>query len=154
MMKQTRKITITMILLSAVVLLAGCATTQGLAQQKEVKLENIDSKMANITSTYLRSTEKGIILQGELTRRIPARGHIPGHLHVELIGPDGKVIKEATIGYTRRTVKSRYTKFSVPVPGPLVAGSVIRVTHHETHLPDSSGPSWRDVNAVEMNKEH
>lgn len=151
MMKQTRKITITLILLSAVVLLAGCATSQGLNQQGEVKLENVDSKMAHITNTYLRSTKDGIVLHGELTRRIPARGHIPGHLHVELIGPDGKVIKEVDIGYTRRSTNARYARFSVPVPGPLIPGSIIRVTHHKTHLPDSSGPTWRDVNAVELN---
>lgn len=156
MMKQTRKITITLILLSAVVLLAGCATSEGLVQQKEVKLKKIDSRSVHIRNTYLRSTKDGIVLHGELTRRLQGRGHIPGHVYVALIGPDGKMIKEAdNVDYMRKSVNSRYAKFNLPIPEPLVEGSTIQVTHHDlgSHMSDSAKSSWRDVNAAELNKD-
>lgn len=153
MMKQARKTSMAAVLLAALVLSAGCATVQGLAQQQGVKLESVDSSSVRITRTYLQSGKEGTVLRGELERRIPMRGFIPGHLHVELIGPDGKVMKEADIGYTHQGGKSRLEKFSLPIPEPLVTGSTIRVTHHDakSHMPDSSASPWRDVNAVERN---
>jgi len=135
-----------------VAMLAGCATAQGLAQQQGVKLESVDSGSVRITRTYLDATEEAtIILRGELEWRIPSRSSIPGHLHVELIAPDGKVMKEANIDYVRKSFKSRLAKFSLPIPEPLVTGSTIRVTHHDarSHMPDSSASPWRDVDAVE-----
>lgn len=132
-------------------MLVGCATAQGLAQQQGVKLESVDSSSVRITRIYLQIGEEGTVLHGELERRIPRRGFIPGHLRVELIDTDGKVTKEADIGYTHQGVKSRLAKFSLSIPEPLVAGSTLRVTHHdsESHMPDSSASPWRDVDAVE-----
>ena len=134
-----------------VAILAGCATTQGLAQQQGVKLESVDSSSSvRITRTYLDATEEAtIILRRELERRIPSRSSIPGHLHVELIAPDGKVMKEANIDYVRNSFKSRLANFSLPIPEPLVTGSTIRVTHHDarSHMSDSSASPWQDVNS-------
>lgn len=130
-----------------VAMVAGCATAQGLAQQRGVKLESVDSSSVHITRIYLDTTKEATILRGELKRHIPARGYITGHLHVELIAPDGKVMKEADIGYVHEGGKSRQAKFSLPIPEPLVTGSTIRVTHHDakSHLSDSSESTWRDV---------
>lgn len=151
MCKGKSKIIFIIVGAALVAMLAGCATAQGLAQQQGVKLESVDSGSVRITRTYLDATEEETILRGELERRIPARGSIPGHLHVELIAPDGKVMKEADIGYVRKSFKSRLAKFSLPIPEPLVTGSTIRVTHHDarSHMPDSSALPWRDVDAVE-----
>ena len=138
-----------------IAMLAGCATAQGLAQQQGVKLESVDSSSVRITRTYLQIGKEGTVLRGELERRIPMRGFIPGHLHVELIGTDGKMTKEADIGYTHQGSKSRLAKFSLPIPEPLVTGNIIRVTHHDakSHMSDSSASPWRDVDTVEPNKE-
>jgi len=95
----------------------------------DVTLEKVNFSSVHITRTYLHSTEEKTSLRGELTRRIPARGSILGHWHVELIGFDGKVMKEAEIRYKRKNVKSRYAYFSLPEA--LASGSTIRVTHHD-----------------------
>lgn len=148
MMKQICKATSAAALLAALVLSAGCATTQGLAQQYGVRLENIDSSSVRIIRTYLDATEQATILRGELELRIPAYGPLPGHLHVELIGPDGKVMKEADIGHLHKSIKSRSAEFSLPLPEPLVPGSTIRVTHHDakSHAPEVPSSPWRDAN--------
>jgi len=134
-------------------ILAGCATAQGLAQQQGVKLESVDSSTVRITRTYLQIEEKGTVLRGELERRIPRPGFIPGHLHVELIGTDGKVAKEADIDYASQGGKSHLAKFNLPIPEPLATGTTIRVTHHDSksHPLDSSASPWRDVSPVDQN---
>lgn len=145
MMKQTHKVAA---LLLTLVLSAGCAANQGLMQENVLKVETIDSSSVHIIRSYLDTTEGATILRGELERRIPSTGPIPGHLHVELIAHDGKVIKEADIGYVRKSFKSRQAKFSLPIPEPLVTGGTIRVTHHDakSHTPNFSASPWRDIN--------
>jgi len=132
---------------TAITILTGCASNQGLIRTGDVTLEKVNSSSVKITRTYLHTTENAITLRGELTRRTPARGSIPGHLHVELIGLDGKVMKKAEISYKRKNVKSRYAHFSLSVPDILAPGSTIRVTHHDmrSHFSESSDSPWRDV---------
>jgi len=127
--------------------LTGCSMNTWLAKE-DVTVERINSSSAKITRAYLHSTETTLVLRGELTRRLPARGSIPGHLHVELIGPDGTAFKEATPGYMRKNRKSRFAKFYLPIPGDLTKISRVRITHHDprSHTTDSGKSPWQDVN--------
>ena len=92
-----------------------------------------------------------MVLRGELQRRFPSRGSIPGHLHVELIAPDGTVFKEAAIGYKRMSVKSRIAKFHLEIPGMPSDIKSVRVIHHDlrSHMSDSQKSPWRDVNQTQ-----
>ena len=152
MLKSNSKTVVIAACASLITLLTGCASNQELVRIDNVTLENVDSSSVRITRTYLHSMEDAVTLRGELTRRISARGPIPGHVHVELIDFDGKVIKEAEVGYKRKNVKSRYAYFSLPIPDLVASGNTIRVTHHDmrSHFSESSDSPWRDV---ETNKQ-
>lgn len=127
--------------------ITGCSTYASLAKEEDVKVERVNSGSANITRAHLQATETTLVLRGELKRRIPSRGPIPGHLHIELIGPDGEVFKEANIGYKRKNTKSRFAKFYLPIPSDLTKISALRVIHHDarSHIADSEKSPWRDV---------
>ncbi len=155
MMKQVHKITSAATLLTVAILATGCATTPAWVQQDVMKLENIDSSSVHIIRTYLQTGEEGVVLRGELARRIPARGPIPGHLHVELLGPDGKVMKEAEIDHLQKSVKSLHAEFSLLIPPPLIPGGTVRVKHHDakSHMPHPSASPWQDANTFEINKD-
>ena len=144
------------ILVMPLVSFSGCASTHFSSQLNGVTLESVDSDSAKITRLYLQNLEGVIMLQGELRRRSPARGPIPGHLHVELIDHAGQLVKEADIGHIHKSVKSRRARFNLSVPEPLIAGSTLRVTHHDviSHLPDSTETYWRDVNDAEIQEKN
>lgn len=152
-MNQTRKIIGLMALLLVLLSTTGCAMDQMAFQPLDVKLERVNSDTAVITSIYLQKRKEGMVLNGELDRRSPTLGFIPGDLYVELISPDGKVVKEAEIDYQHKGGKSRGARFSLVIPEPLDKGSTIRVTHHDKkfHTPDSSASPWRDVSPVDQN---
>lgn len=137
--------------LLAMLFLAGCAATPSVWEDNGIKLEGVDSGSARIYRLYLQPTATATLLRGEVTRRIHAHGQIPGHLHVELISPEGKVIKEADVGYRRQSSSAHDGSFELALPGPVAAGSTIRVTHHDpvSHQPEPVENPWSDVNSGE-----
>ena len=134
----------TMTLLGA----TACSTTS-LVKGKEdgIKIERIDSKSATIGHAYLTRTDDKLLLRGEIKRRFTHRGSIPGHLHITLIDPQGKTIKEADIDYKRRNAKSSAATFNTELPVKLTTNSIVRITHfgagtHQT-IPEKN--VWRDA---------
>lgn len=127
--------------------MVGCSLNTSLTNE-DITVERINSSSAKITRAYLQSMETILLLRGELTRYIPARGSIPGHLHIELIDPNDTAFKETEIGYRRKNRKSRYAKFYLPIPGDLRTISRVRVIHHDarSHMANSTKSSWQDVN--------
>jgi len=127
--------------------LIGCSTNANYVKEIDVKIERVDSSSVNITRAYLQSTEKTLVLRGELRRRLPARGAILGHLHIELIGPDGGVFKVAAIGYKRTSIKSNVARFNLPIPSDLTEISLIRIIHHDarSHMSEMEKSPWRDI---------
>jgi len=143
-LKARAAIVVPMLLL---LLLAGCTTTPTSINKANVKLESVDSRSARIVHTYLQVAGDTMILHGRLVRRLPARGAIPGYLHVELMGPDRKVMKEADVGYRRNNIRSRYAYFSLRLPDALALGSTVRITHNDMRS-QSVEPvlsPWQDV---------
>lgn len=130
------------------VALTGCSTYTSLVQEEGVTIERVNSDRANITRAYLQTSGATMLLRGELKRRFPGRGPIPGHLHIELIGPDGAVFKEANIGYKRNSVKSSIAKFYLAIPGDFSDIKSVRIIHHDlrSHMVDVATSPWRDVN--------
>jgi len=138
MFKSKLKLFFVTIEATLLILLTACATTQGLAQLQGVKLERVDSSSVHIAHIYLQRGKDGIVLRGELERRIPGFGIVPGYLSVELIGMDGKVLKRVYIDNFVQAVKSRKAKFSLLIPEQPVAGSTIRVTHYINQRNDTT----------------
>lgn len=136
--------------LAGVMILSGCATNMSLVKEEDVAIERIDSRSARITRAYLQTSETAMVLRGELQRRFPSRGPIPGHLHIELVAPDGTAFKEATIGYRRMSVKSRIAKFHSEIPAVPSDVKKVRVIHHDpwSHESDTPKSPWLDVNTA------
>lgn len=125
----------------------GCSMNTNLVKQEDITVERVNSSSVNITRAYLQATDTTWILKGKLTRRLSNSHLIPGHLHIELVGPDGAVFKEADIAYKRKRAKSRFAEFYLPIPVELTEISRVRVIHHDalSHKRDSVKSPWRDV---------
>ena len=115
-------------------------------EKNDINIERVDSKGANINHAYLINTGDKLSLRGEVKRRFTGRGPIPGHLHITLIDPQGKVIKEADISYMRRNVKSSIATFNTKLPVDLTPGSTVQITHFttDTHQAFPKEAEWRD----------
>lgn len=127
------------------VTLMGCSSNINIVKE-EVAIERIHSDRANITRAYLQTSGATMLLRGELKRRLPGRGSIPGHLHIELINSDGVVFKEADIGYKRKSVKSRISNFYLDIPSDPSGIKSVRIIHHSrSHMVDVATSPWREV---------
>ncbi len=133
--------------LTLIIATTSCTTSNLVKQNENITIERVDSKAAAINHAYITRTKDGLSLHGELKRDLAGRGPIPGHLHITLIDPQGKVLKETDIGYMRRNVKSSIATYHTKLPIDLLPGSKVRITHfgtedHET-FPDET--IWRDA---------
>ncbi len=122
----------------------ACSTTQQVKETNSISIERVDSDKASISHAYLSGENT---LKGTVTKKQSSRGPIPGHLHITLIDPQGNIMKEADMSYTRRTAKSSRAFFSAELPIDLSTGSTIRITHftRKTHEPIPTEPNWRDA---------
>jgi len=127
------------------VFVSGCATTD-YAKEAQITIDRVDSSTVNISHAYLTKTKEGLLLRGEVKRKTHKHGSIPGHLHIELVDPQGKIIKTAEIEHSRKGSSDHIADFQVLLPLELGAGSVIRVVHHDamSHK-DEEAVDWRDV---------
>ena len=111
--------------------ITGCAATgKDLVPDNTVQIEKVSSRWATVRSVNVVQKDGEVTLRGEVVRRPPVgRGPIPGHIDLEVSGPDGEMVEEAVIEYPRRSVKSRYATFHTTLKAAPAAGSTIRVTH-------------------------
>ncbi|MDH5571548.1 MAG: hypothetical protein OEY89_07265 [Gammaproteobacteria bacterium] len=117
----------------AALFISGCSTDNGIIKEGPINLQRINSDTAQVTNTFLETIKSTLVLRGELKRRTQQRGAIPGHLKVELIDHNGKIIKEDQINYMRNNSKSSNAKFSYPIQHDLSFISTVRITHHDDH---------------------
>lgn len=113
-----------------IALVSGCATVgKDLVRDNTVKIEKVSSRWAKVQ--FVRVVQEGdtVALRGEVRRWPTGRGPIPGHIDLEVIGPDGGVLEQATLNYQRRSVKSRYAGFHGTLDTIPPTGSTIRVIH-------------------------
>lgn len=112
------------------VLLAGCAGAgKDLVRDNTVKIEKVSSRWAKVQ--FVRVVKEGdtVALRGQVRRWPTGRGPIPGHIDLEVIGPEGGVLEQATLNYHRSSVKSRYAEFHGTLDTIPPTGSTIRVIH-------------------------
>ena len=109
--------------------IAGCATNQekDLSSANIIAIERVDSKKASIGVVNITNAENVFKIQGEIRRRAKLRGAIPGHMDIELIGGDGKIITKLFTNYSRGSYKA---KFNLTLTDPPKEDYFVRVTHH------------------------
>lgn len=109
--------------------ITGCATTgKDLVRDNTVQIEKVSSRWATVRSVNVVQEDGEVRMRGEVVRRPVGRGPIPGHIDLEVIGPDGITLEERMIDYHRGSVKSRYAKFHTVLKAA-PPGSTIRVMH-------------------------
>ena len=143
MFKDKVIVIVSMLLLLA---LSGCTTSPSKSKPDGgITLQNVDSRTAYISHSYLSSQGGSTMLRGELMRNIPARGAIPGSLQVELINASGELIKERNIAYKRKNIRSQYAKFSLIIPDTTDSISTIRITHIDGRRDKGETAAWQSV---------
>ncbi len=117
------------------VLFPACASISRDRVGAHIAVERMPSADARISKVYLRRDGKGLAISGELRPPGMKRSILPGHMLIEIIGPDGKMIKQAKSHYYRvgkiNKKMQKYT-FSVILPKVPPAGSTIRLRYEGT----------------------
>jgi len=117
--------------------LTGCATTTWQAAEHNVKTELVSSRHLKLANVEIVEKTSGFSLTGEISSR---GGHLihylpKGHLDIEIVDSKEHKPHKLTTNFHRigsaSNPRKRY-KFSVDVPHVPKAGSVIRVSLHET----------------------
>lgn len=116
----------------------GCATNP-MSQKAEINIEKVDSSTVRITHAFLKETGEGLVLSGEVKRKHHSHASIPGHLHLELIRPDGEVVNKAEIHHTRKANSDHIAVFTTVLPSDLAEGSTVRIIHHDAKSHKTDG---------------
>lgn len=127
-------------------LVTGCATNS-IDKQKQIAIERVDSSSVKIGHAYFAKTAEGLMLRGEVKRKMHSHGKIIGHLHVELISPQGQVLKTAEVKHNKKGSSDHIADFSMLLPVELAAGSVVRIIHHDmkSHMSSVPASPWKDI---------
>lgn len=117
-----------LILVSAgMVLLFGCATTNS---TDNFSIKKIDSEVASIGHVSLQIDKSGSThLRGAIQPKSSSHGTIPGHIHVEIISPSGKVTEKIALNFKRKKRGSTHPHFYIKIDEKIIKGSVIKVRH-------------------------
>jgi len=111
---------------------SGCATNRvDLVANENVVVEKVSSPSTYFSKTSVYSTDSKMTVSGELRKRRSSRGHIFGHVEIEVISPDETVLCVIDTSYHRRSLKSSRSIFSVDIPLQAEDGSTVRIIHHQ-----------------------
>ena len=123
-----------LVLLTLLTIASGCAVMPpDLALEGKIRLERIRSEFAHIANVVVNPTDSGTHIWGRVHRQPPlrhSRGHIPGHVDIEAITPDGTVLFQVSIAHEPLSGKQPEARFFLDVPNMIPAGSTVRVRHH------------------------
>jgi hypothetical protein len=119
------KLTINLI---ALLLIAFSAI--GSVTASEITVDRVKSQDANITKVIVQKGESDLYISGQLRRTLNRRGHIPGHLHIELYDKSGNRLATTTTSYMRKHHNSRISKFNESFSEMPNNVSRVKVIHH------------------------
>ena len=110
---------------------SGCALISGDTNSKdEIDIVTVSSDHAHLSRVTVTPKESGLLISGEVHKKLDARGHIRGHVDVELIAYNGMVLAIGSTRYFRGSPKSRASRFSIEVTVPVSPVRNVLVTHH------------------------
>lgn len=125
-----------MILFPLFLTLAGCASLaeRSATTGEEIAFHKVDSPVARVGAVDLVSAPGSLRVRGELTRKRPARGAIPGHLHIDLSGEGAVPLAGVVANYRRLSVNSQRARFSEKIIIDSMSVKRVAVSHHaEAH---------------------
>ena len=111
--------------------LTGCPSLPtDLVAAGSVDVERVSSPKARIKGVFVGDKDGVLLVRGRLEKRHAGRSPIPGHLHIEALGPDGTMLGQVTCKYRRLSPKTGTSEFSQILeihPGQV---RTVRVIHH------------------------
>lgn len=130
----SKKYFILFILATGMMTLSGCASVNyGTVINKNiVTIDRQHSRTADIGQVTIYKQKKGYLVKGKVRRNIFARGHILGHIDLELINANNKVIFKDNIGYQHHGIRFNHEDFSFIINKNIEKGSRLRITHIES----------------------
>lgn len=119
-------------MLLPVLALTGCATLAGSESydRDSLAIEKVDSPLASVGNVTVTQTQSTLRVRGEVLRKMAGRGPIYGHVHIDILGADGRTLISLKDDYQRRSTKVRSAKFSETLNINPAAAKKVRITHH------------------------
>lgn len=118
--------------------LSGCATIDygTKLDSSTIEIETHRSRIADIGQVTVYQQKEKYLIMGKVIRNIQGRSHIKGHVDVELLNAQGKVVYETTTRYQHSGLRFNKEKFYLTIEKPIEKGSRLRITHTEstTHV--------------------
>ena len=114
-----------------IITLSGCATTNfGTPLDHDaIKIEKHQSRIATIGQVKVYKQKDGILIRGKIRRNSYSRGHISGHIDIQLIDAKGNALHSDSTGYTHSGIRFSSEKFSVKLKQKIEKGYLLRITH-------------------------
>ncbi len=117
------------------VALVGCATAP---TPPGVSVERKSTRTLVVQSAHIRATDGGVRVWGSVQQSLGYGSTRQSHLDVDVIGPDGQLLRHKAIVYHPFPVarsphphrSSRGSQYGTDLPEVPPPGSVIRVSHH------------------------
>jgi|GEM_PF-2015412 len=116
-------------LFAIAIVAAGCVSPLALEPAPNVSVERIPSSRFEFDLIQVYSQPEGIWVRGEVSRKLPQRGAIPGSVHLSLIGPEGAILSEVDASLMRRNRQARSAHFDAVLPVTPPPGSTLKVEH-------------------------
>jgi hypothetical protein len=117
-----------------IVMMPGCASRGiDLVREGTVHVDDqVSREYAHLNHVVVEQKGEYLEVSGELHRNFHQRGMITGHIHVEVIAPDGETIKRVDTGLHHLSSKSYKARFSTRLPVKVLSGSTVRVIFDRT----------------------
>jgi len=122
----------------------GCATSN-YAKEANITIERINSSSVKITSAYITKTSQGLKLRGEVKRKKHSHAPVPGHIHVEIVNPNGDVIKTIELDPSAKGSSDHIAWFHATLPQEAI-GNKLTITHHDmvSHKQIHDVATWKE----------
>lgn len=127
--KSRLKISVLFLQIFVVATIVGCAAGGiDLVREGGVQIDDqVSCQYAHLNHVVVKQNGDNLDVSGELHRNYHQRGMITGHIHVEVVAPDGKILNHVDTGLHHLSSKSYKARFSTSIPVKIAQGSTVRV---------------------------
>ncbi|MCB1737952.1 MAG: hypothetical protein KDI42_07495 [Gammaproteobacteria bacterium] len=135
-MKMTaRRMALPLILLAGGQSLTGCAVVHGPEQLTldAIRVERVHSPFIKVRAPSLAPDAGGFVVKGELARHLPGHTPVHGHVHVEVLDTEQRLLRRIDAEPSKTGLISRVARFSVFVDTDPARVGALRVVHHANH---------------------
>ena len=117
---------------SLLLAISGCASLSGDRQEsaRQISIDKIDSRSTKIGIVSLQPEESGLRIRGEVARKIPMRGPIFGHVHIDVFGEKATKIDSVIANHRRPNRQAVNAQFSKLIHVEPDSVNRVKITHH------------------------